>query len=91
MEETIAELEQALAVLKKHSPWSADIKSTDDFFDPLFAKFFEKLQLPNLMRKSEYHELAPFVLGKQLDDEIRLVLDKLCRLAETARPEGEER
>ena len=91
MEETIAELEQALAVLKKHSPWSTDIKSTDDFFDPLFAKFFEKLQLPNLMRKSEYHELAPFVLGKQLDDEIRLVLDKLCRLAETARPEGEER
>lgn len=86
MEETIHELEQALATLGRPSPWSADIKATDDFLDPLFAKFFEKLNLPNLMRKSDYHELARFVLAENLDAEITKVLDGIESVAAAARP-----
>lgn len=84
MQDTIAEFEQALAILGKPSPWGADSKATDDFLDPLFAKFFAKLQLPNLMRKSDYHELARFVRADQLDEEVREVLDALHKVAESA-------
>jgi hypothetical protein len=31
-----------------------DIKASDDFLDPLFRKFYEKLGLLNLMRKTDY-------------------------------------
>lgn len=33
----IAELENALAVTRKPSPWSKEIKVTDEFLDPLFV------------------------------------------------------
>ena len=33
----------ARTVLRQESPWSPDIKVTDDFLDPLFETFFEKL------------------------------------------------
>lgn len=89
MEETIRELEQALATLGKGSPWGADIKATDDFLDPLFAKFFKRLQLPHLMNKSDYHELARFVPAERLDAEIKHVLDEIERVAAAARPVGE--
>ena len=59
IEETIVEIERALATLGKGSPWSSDTKVTDDFLDRLFETFFEKLELPNLMRKTNYHTLGP--------------------------------
>jgi hypothetical protein len=40
------------------SRWWADVKASDDFLDPVFEAFFQKLRLPNLMRKTGYHELA---------------------------------
>jgi hypothetical protein len=58
MREAIAEVSSALRTLGKGDPWSADIKSSDEFLDPLFKKFFEKLALPLQLRKSEYHILA---------------------------------
>ena len=39
MQETIQEIESALAALGKPSPWEPDIKASDDFLDPLFQKF----------------------------------------------------
>lgn len=81
MEETITELESALDTLEKPSPWSAEIKVTDDFLDPLFDKFFKKLGLPNLMRKTDYHDLARFVQPETLDPEVKGVLDAIQRVA----------
>ena len=81
MSETIQELESALATLGKPSPWSADIKVTDDFLDPLFEKFFEKLGLPNLMRKTDYHELAKYVQPEELDPEVKELLDSIQHVA----------
>ncbi len=40
MSETIDEIESAMETLGKGSPWSPLAKVTDDFLDPLFAKFF---------------------------------------------------
>ena len=86
MEQSISEIETALTALGKPSPWSADIKASDDFLDPLFKNFFQKLGLPNLMRKTDYHQLAPYVPVSLLDAEIREKLDAIAKVAAKARP-----
>ncbi|RCX24957.1 ATP-dependent nuclease [Thioalbus denitrificans] len=83
MDETLTELESALETLGKPSPWSADIKVTDDFLDPLFEKFFRKLGLPNLIRKTDYHVLAKHVDPADIDPEVIDVLDAIQRVAGT--------
>jgi ABC-type lipoprotein export system ATPase subunit len=86
MEETIAEVETALQTLGKPSPWSDEIKVTDDFLDPLFEKFYKKLGLPNLMRKTDYHRLAAYLDAEQIDSEIVQVLDMIHETARQANP-----
>ena len=87
MEEAIRDVESALRMLGK-DPWSADIKASDEFLDPLFKRFFENLKLPNLMRKTDYHELAAFVPKEAIDGEIRQVLDAIVAVASAARVRG---
>lgn len=82
----ISEIEQALLTLGKPSPWGEDIKANDDFLDGLFRLFFDKVGLPNLMRKSDYHTLAPFVPENLLDNEIREKLDAIEQIAARAKP-----
>ena len=61
MRECIAEVAAALATLSRPSPWSDDIKASDEFLNPVFERFFKKLGLPNLLRKTDYHVLAGLV------------------------------
>lgn len=89
MNESIHELTEALKTLRKPDPWSVDIKATDDFLDPLFEKYFEKLGLPNLLRKSDYHILAKLVPPDKLDSEVVEKLDAIARTAEAAKPQSD--
>jgi ABC-type hemin transport system ATPase subunit len=89
MTDSIAEVTSALATLGRPAPFSADIKASDDFLDPVFAKFFAKIGLPNLMRKSDYHTLAQFVEPDEVPAEVRNVLDAIVEVARTARPVGD--
>jgi len=84
MEDAIAEITQALAALGRPDPWGADIKASDDFLDPLFRKFYEKMALPNLMAKTDYHTLVPFVPAERIDPEVRQTLDRIVEVASTA-------
>ncbi len=86
MEATIAEIENAMQTLSKGTPWSPDTKVTDDFLDPLFSKFFKKLDVPNLFRKTDYHELARFLKREQIPAEVVEVLDKIATVAARAKP-----
>ena len=86
IEETITEIEGALVTLGKGSPWSSDTKVTDDFLDRLFETFFKKLELPNLMRKTNYHTLVQYVPAEQIDPEVTEVLDSILEVAEKAKP-----
>ncbi|MBE7471617.1 MAG: AAA family ATPase [Anaerolineae bacterium] len=86
MTETIDEIEKAMNTLGKGSPWSPDTKVSDDFLDPLFAAFFRKLQLPNLMRKTDYHILTKFVPPDRIDPEIGQVLDMIVTTSQQAKP-----
>jgi hypothetical protein len=86
MRQAIGEVEGALQTLRGESPWSPDIKATDDFLDPLFARYFEKLGLPHLLRKTDYHVLARFIPEEKLDHEVGEKLDAIAAVAAGARP-----
>lgn len=86
MTESIDEIEKAMNTLGKGSPWSPDTKVSDDFLDPLFAAFFRKLRLPNLMRKTDYHILTKFVPVDRIDPEIGQVLDMIVTISQQAKP-----
>ena len=88
MKEIITEIEKARITLRQESPWSPDIKVTDDFLDPLFETFFEKLELPNIMRKTNYHTLVEYLLTEQIDPEVIKVLDSISEVAKEAKPLG---
>lgn len=90
MEESIREIEEALRTLGKPEPFSADIKASDDFLDPLFRTFFKKLGLPNLMRKTDYHVLAPFVPLEEISREVTDKLDFVVKVSRAARPARED-
>ena len=84
MRETIDELTSALGILGK-DPWSTDIKATDEFLDPLFERYFKKLGLTNLLRKSDYHVLAHLVPVDKIDKEIIEKLDTIVEVARNAK------
>jgi hypothetical protein len=85
MDEVIGEVESALRTLGK-DPWSADIKASDDFLDPLFRMFYKRLNLPNLMSKTDYHSLAVFVPAGSINPEIIEALDAIVATANAAKP-----
>ena len=87
MSDCITSVEQALSTLGR-SPWSDDTKVSDDFLPPLFENFFEKLALPNLMNKSDYHALTRFVPIGEIDPEVGVVLDMILEKARLAKPRG---
>jgi hypothetical protein len=82
----IEKVESALEQLGRPSPWGPDLKVSDEFFEPVFRQFFQSLGLPNLMRKTDYHELAPFVNVEDLDTEVIAMLDRIVATAASAKP-----
>ena len=86
MRESIDKLSEALKTMNRAEPWSPSIKATDDFLDRLFDLYFEKLKLPNLMRKSNYHILASLVPKEKMDPEVSEMLDAICAVAAEAKP-----
>lgn len=87
MASAIEEVATALATLGKPSPWSDNIKATDDFLDPLFKTYFKKLGLPLEFRKSDYFRLADFVTPHELDPDVKSKLDWILQVAMRSRPE----
>ncbi|MBM4032336.1 MAG: AAA family ATPase [Planctomycetes bacterium] len=85
MSEAIEEVQKALATLGKPGAFSADVKASDDFMDPLFREFFRKLKLPNLMQKSDYHVLARLVPRELIPDEVSRKLDAIVEVARKAK------
>lgn len=88
MAEAIDEIAKALAALGKPEPWGPDVKASDDFLEPLFRRFYANLGFPNLMRKTDYHTLAPFIDAATIDIEVGSVLDAIAAVAQqAARPD----
>jgi hypothetical protein len=86
MHEAIEEVTAALAKLRNQSPWDHDVKVSDEFLDPLFREYYKKLDMPNLMAKKNFHELARFVPIEEIASEVKEKLDAIARVAESASP-----
>ncbi len=86
MRDAIGEIKSAMRKLRKGSPWSADVKASDDFLDPLFEDYFGKLDLPNLMAKKNYYQLVQYVPESEIDPEITEKLDAIAAVADSANP-----
>ena len=78
MREAIAEIQSALKALGKGSPWSPDIKASDDFLDPLFRAYYQKLNMPNLMPKRNFYQLVEHIPDSEIDLEIGDKLDAIA-------------
>jgi hypothetical protein len=89
MRVSIDEIVTALEKLGKGSPWDENSKVSDEFLDPLFRAYFEKLGLPNLMAKKNFYELAYHVSHEDLDAEVGQKLDAIVAVAMKARPASE--
>ncbi len=88
MEQAIQEVETALRTLGKLDR-PDDMKASDEYLEPIFAAFFRRLELPNLMNKSDYHQLARFVAVDDIDAEVVAILDAIADTAAAARPRDE--
>jgi ABC-type branched-subunit amino acid transport system ATPase component len=86
MAESIAEITDALRKLNKPDPFSSDIKASDEFLTPVFHTFFQKLGLPDLMQKSDFHTLVTHVPPEEIDRDMHETLDAIFAVAESAHP-----
>jgi ABC-type hemin transport system ATPase subunit len=75
-----------LLVIDDKSPWSPDVKATDEVLDRIFRVFFRELGLPMLFRKQNYHELIDYLAVSAFDPEISEKLDTIAAVAASAQP-----
>ncbi len=69
----------------EHRFWN-DTKASDEFLDLVFRDYFSRQDLPNLMRKTDYHRLAHLVPSRLLDAEVTEKLDSIVGTAGRAKP-----
>jgi hypothetical protein len=89
MNDSIDKITEALKILRQPLPWTDEIKITDDFLDKVFESYFEELQMPNLLRKTDYHSLIDFFDITNIDSEVVEKLDLIVSIAKQAKPETE--
>ncbi len=71
----------ALQTLDKGSPWSHEIKASDEVLAPVFQNYYRALGLPNLMAKKSFYELAGHIPENEIAEEVREKLDAIARVA----------
>lgn len=83
MDTAIAEVTKLLEIDEK-SPWSPDVKATDEVLDRVFRLFFKEMSLPVVFRKRDYHRLVQFMRPEQVAPEVREKLDAIVATAHKA-------
>jgi len=71
--------------LRKPSPWSNDVKVTDDFLEPLMENYAERLGVSS-MRKSSFYKLVQYQSTDSIPDEVVKKLDAIVAVAARAKP-----
>jgi ABC-type nitrate/sulfonate/bicarbonate transport system ATPase subunit len=85
MQDSISEIENALKKLNK-TPWSDDIKASDEFMENLFREYSNRLGVPLVLRKNEYHKLVRFLYKGDVDEEIITKLNLIYEVSQHAKP-----
>ena len=84
MNESIDEVEEALSTLGQPSPWSTECKVSDNFIESVFKKYFNKLNMYNVMAKKNFHELVYYVPLHKIDNEVREKLNAIVFVSNIA-------
>ena len=87
LELCVEELTNALRVTQKPDPWGGEIKVTDDFLDPLFANYYQRLGIPQQTFKRDYHGLADAIPLDEIPAEVIEILARIAEVAGRATPE----
>lgn len=85
LQHCIDELVTALRVARRPDPWGTEIKVTDEFLDPLFENYFQRLGTPQQIYERDYHGLASVIQVQQIDPEVTAQLDALLAAVGHAR------
>ena len=85
-ETCLEEILHALTITGKPDPWGPNIKATDDFLDPLFKLYYERLGVPQQVFKRDYHGLADAIPVEEIPSEVTDVLNALAEVANCAAP-----
>ncbi len=88
MKECIEEFVPRAAQRDPKDRWWIDTRMSEQFLDRLFTLFFDKLELGNLLTKTNYHVLVKHLTPENVDPEIVQVLDSILVLAKQANPRG---
>jgi ABC-type branched-subunit amino acid transport system ATPase component len=86
MQKAIAEVVSALATLGKDA-WSSEVKASEEVLPNVLRRFYEYASIKDRIGKTDYHQLADFLLPEEFDPEIRQVLDQLHTEALLSVPE----
>jgi hypothetical protein len=86
LQSCIDDMTNALRLTNKPDPWGPDIKVTDEFLDPLFKNYYERLGTPQRTYKRDYHGLAAVIPIDEIDTEVVDVLDEISAVAGRAKP-----
>ena len=86
MEDCIRDRVPPAALRDREDRFWVDVKASDDLLDPIFAAFYTRLGGEDLMRKTDYHRLVPFVPEEVIDPEVAEVLDAVVAVAGRAVP-----
>ena len=82
MKSAIEDVTTALDTMGKPSPWSNDVKASDDVLEPIFRSFSKKMGIPLVERKRDFHKLVHLMPADRIDPE---VIEKLDKIVETAK------
>jgi len=86
MEEAIREVTQALETIGQPSPWSRDIKASEQVLEPILRNYSKKLGVSLVLRKSQFHELVQYLHPDEIDPEVVEVLNAILETAQKASP-----
>ncbi|MCG2726384.1 MAG: AAA family ATPase [Elusimicrobia bacterium] len=79
-----------IALKNQDDDWWFNTKISDDFLDKVFAKYFKKLNMPVLLDKGNYYQLAELSMPEELDVEIKEKLDKILKVAQQVKVDGSD-
>ena len=85
MNSVIQDLVPPIALRNPAYSYWRDEKASD-LLDRVFAEFYQKLELRDLLRKTAYHRLADLARPDELDNEVVGVLNKIVEVAQKAKP-----
>jgi ABC-type transport system involved in cytochrome c biogenesis ATPase subunit len=75
-----------IALADLNDRWWTTVKASEDFLEPVFEFFFKSTKHQNLIRKTNFHRLAPFVAVQDISEEIVTVLDLIESQSLKAKP-----